>query len=205
MLDFIATKDIEPGQEVFLDYGESWQKAWDNYVQKWSPPVNSKDWVSASEMNKAAEQSYNILLTTKEQKIDPYPSTVEMWCYYNLPLLTEGSPVTASWEPAEAVRRNHPCDILSREDNGDSTSYTVNFLEQNSHLGSYGNKDKIPGIPKGCGLTVSGMPGEAIKFVDQRYSSDIFLPSFSTRDCGIVVPDNIWPEAWKNLPSAELR
>ena len=126
-----------------------------------------------------------------------------MWCYYNLPLLTEGSPVTASWEPSEAMTRNQPCDILSREDNGESTSYTVNFLEQKSNLGSYGNKKKLPGIPKGCSLTVSGMPREAIKFVDQRYSSDIFLPGAFRHE--IVVPDNIWPEAWKNLPSAELR
>ena len=203
MLDFVATKDIEPGEEVFLDYGESWQKAWDNFVQSCSLPEDSKDWVSASEMNKVADESYKILRTTKEQQIDPYPSNVEMWCYYNIPLLTEGSPVTASWEPSEAMPRNHPCEIVSREDNGESTSYTINFLEQKSHLGGYGNKKKLPGIPKGCSLTVSGMPREAIKFVDQRYSSDIFLPGAFRHE--IVVPDNIWPEAWKNLPSAELR
>ena len=197
MLDFIATKDILPGEEIFLDYGESWQQAWDAHVQNWAPPTDSNNWISANDMNKMAEEKHKLLRTEKEQQTDPYPSNVEMWCYYNLPLLTEGSPVTASWEPSEVMTRNHPCEIVSREDGEKVASYTVKFLEQKSHLGDYGKKDKIPGIPKGCSLTVSGMPREAIKFVAQRYSSDIFLPGAFRHE--IMIPDDIWPEAWKNL------
>ena len=197
LLDFVATKDILPGDEVFLDYGKPWQTAWENYVESWSPPANSEDWVSADDMNKIADEKYQVLRTMEEQQNDPYPSNIETWCYYSLPPLRRGLPITKKWNGLADFRRSQPCEIISKDGSGQSTLYSVKFLEQKSLLGRYGSKDKLPGIPKGCSLTVSDMPREAIKFVDRRYSGDMFLPGAFRHE--IEVPDDIWPEAWKNL------
>jgi len=33
--DIVATRDIEVGEELFIDYGDDWQKAWDAHIDKW--------------------------------------------------------------------------------------------------------------------------------------------------------------------------
>ena len=68
LLDVVATKDIQPGEEVFLDYGDEWEEAWNNHVKNWIRPPNAKEYKSSAMLNKE-----NILRTAEEQKTDPYP------------------------------------------------------------------------------------------------------------------------------------
>jgi SET domain len=35
--DIIATRDIKKGDEVFLDYGDAWEAAWNEHVRTWEP------------------------------------------------------------------------------------------------------------------------------------------------------------------------
>lgn len=60
-LDIIATRDIEPGEELYIDYGQKWEEAWDQHLYNWSPideesPEPWKErlkWKSAKELNDA--------------------------------------------------------------------------------------------------------------------------------------------------------
>ncbi|KAL7557110.1 hypothetical protein ACA910_002359 [Epithemia clementina (nom. ined.)] len=39
--DFVATRDLEPGEQVLIDYGNAWEQAWQQHVTQWtsmSPP-----------------------------------------------------------------------------------------------------------------------------------------------------------------------
>jgi len=45
MLEFVASRDIQPGEEVFIDYGEEWQNAWDEHVKKWEPISKESDYI----------------------------------------------------------------------------------------------------------------------------------------------------------------
>jgi hypothetical protein len=38
-MEFYALRDIEPGEEVFLDYGDSWDREWNRHVQDWESPL----------------------------------------------------------------------------------------------------------------------------------------------------------------------
>ncbi|MGK3755099.1 MAG: hypothetical protein ACI8RD_007408, partial [Bacillariaceae sp.] len=49
IFDIIATKPIQPGDEIFLDYGKEWENAWERYVDSWNPPG---DGVQFSNQNK---------------------------------------------------------------------------------------------------------------------------------------------------------
>ena len=209
--DVIATRDIMPGEEVFLDYGDSWQNRWDGYVQNWSPPTGSEDYVSASDMNAEFDKNgvkgkYGVLRTAKEQQAEPYPSNIIMHCRYSattLSKLKKGEKVTKVWDKSQAQAKLHPCEILSKhaKKGGRSTSYmyTVKILEHRSRLGKFGNDEKLPGLPRGRHFTLTGVPREAILFGDKLYSNDIFLSNSFRHE--IVVPDDIWPESWKNLAS----
>ena len=35
-LDFVATHNIEEGEEILLDYGDGWQTAWDQHVEEFN-------------------------------------------------------------------------------------------------------------------------------------------------------------------------
>lgn len=55
-LEIIALRDIQPNEEVFLDYGPEWEEAWQAHVAAWKPPaetarLNAKTWISAEEAN----------------------------------------------------------------------------------------------------------------------------------------------------------
>jgi hypothetical protein len=40
VLDVVATRDIEPDEEVFIDYGQDWEDAWDKHVKEWKSPCS---------------------------------------------------------------------------------------------------------------------------------------------------------------------
>jgi hypothetical protein len=51
MLDFVATRDIEAGEEVLIDYGEEWEMAWRKHLQSWRPPKGANSYVDAVHRN----------------------------------------------------------------------------------------------------------------------------------------------------------
>lgn len=42
-LEIVALRDIEPGEEVFMDYGEEWEEAWAAHVASWAPPSRGEN------------------------------------------------------------------------------------------------------------------------------------------------------------------
>ena len=37
-LEVVATRDIAQDEEIYIDYGASWEKAWETHVASWIPP-----------------------------------------------------------------------------------------------------------------------------------------------------------------------
>merc|ERR1712226_573657 len=38
VMELYALRNIEPGEELFLDYGDEWEEAWNEHVRNWQPP-----------------------------------------------------------------------------------------------------------------------------------------------------------------------
>jgi hypothetical protein len=178
-IDYIAQRDINPGEELFLDYGDEFEKAWNNHVKKWKPPKHSKFYADAHTFN--AKMKDSILRTQGEQEIDPYPRNLAMHCHPNLR--------KNDWR--EAIERNDiawridkkgiRCDILSRSKLKEGKfSYVVQF-----------EQDAIR----------DGVPRSAIHFVDKPYTTDFHLEGVFRHEIGI--PDEIFPKRWKNKVVAE--
>lgn len=201
--DFIATRDIRPGEEIFLDYGNEWQRAWTKHVNDWSPTVGSQGYVSAIDMNKDAEERHFVLRTSKEQESDPYPSNIQTLCRYRVAQKDkakkyEPKTETKIWDASHAKAKFQPCEILSKHaTRKDEYLYEIRILERNGRLGIYGKDSKIPGVPKGQKVFVKSIPRKAIEFGDKMYSTDTLLPNAFRHE--IVVSDDIWPESWNDL------
>ena len=53
--DFVALRDIQEGEEIFIDYGKSWEEAWQDHIRKFVP---RKNYVPAFELNKDLESAH---------------------------------------------------------------------------------------------------------------------------------------------------
>jgi hypothetical protein len=73
------------------------------------------------------------------------------------------------------------CDVLRVETIKRRTRYTVVFYE---------GKDETP-------KKVSDLPRDVFRFVDQPYTSDMFMDNAFRHD--IRIPDEMFPQAWRNL------
>lgn len=143
MLEFVALRDIQPGEEVLINYGEEWQQAWDEHVKKWQPISVESDYNNLTLWTKLSDHSNGHggyvraevlnedqetpLRTVEEQLTDPYPHNVEIQCQVNVnhesAYLFEPETIpyfTRDWEeerddPADEDHKHiHPCNITQR-------------------------------------------------------------------------------------------
>ena len=204
--DLIATRDIEAGEEVFLDYGVEWQAAWDEYVEGWSAPAGSEHFIDAEAINVMEDDE--ILRTKTEQEIDPYPENVRTVCRCDANGYgwdgedQKPGAKQITWSATFSNARLHPCSIISRRKAGagsDGFLYTVHIHPvQDSTLGYWGQAGyRQGGLPKGQSLIVRLVPRDAIEFQSRRYQSDFHLANAFRHE--IVVPDELFPKSWRNL------
>jgi hypothetical protein len=65
-------RDIQSGEEIFLDYGDEWEEAWQEHVRSWAPVPGAEHYVSAAQLSKETDR----LKTEFQQMKDPYPGNV---------------------------------------------------------------------------------------------------------------------------------
>lgn len=223
MLEFIATRDIMEGEEVFIDYGSAWQRAWDQHIRDWTPVDPMKDYNNYTYLTKKSpENAGNTkyrraeyfmadglpIRTKEEQKDNPYPRNVVIKCRVDLDIGIGNyshAPKQAPFYKREYTgdenpKSSHKCNILSRK-----SKPRISFEDEDaSHSGPYLYTVEISNAKKNQGKLaiyenheITGVPIEAINFVNQKYTSDMFLKNAFRHEMGL--PDELWPEAWMNL------
>jgi hypothetical protein len=66
VLDFVATRDIEPGEEILVHYGDEWEEAWTKHTELWRPPEGAISYVDAVRRNEQEQ----VLRTVSEGHYD---------------------------------------------------------------------------------------------------------------------------------------
>ena len=64
--------------QVFIDYGEGWEKAWSEHVENWKAPDDASDYKPVRSMNDSGD-----FRTIDELKSEPYPENVLLVCFFN--------------------------------------------------------------------------------------------------------------------------
>jgi hypothetical protein len=189
VLEVVALRDIRPGEELFLDYGNGWEEAWNNHVASWKPPTgNALDYTYTGEMDETAP-----LRTMKEQQTKPYAKNVGLMC--NTPDWDREKSNKITWTEPQwswGMEGYVNCRILERTKgaHGDSV-YTVELMF-NRHKLKYD-----PKIPMKDRYIDKKVPRRAIRFIDLPYSSDEHLPGVFRHP--IAMPDDLFPKQWKKL------
>jgi len=187
MFDFVALRDILPGEEILLDYGKEWEDAWNEHVEEWVPPQNSENYVPAFTLN----ESELVVKTQDEEETNPYPSNIRTECYFSYSTndpheIIDGIP-HRHYRGHSSSNHLLTCDIYKRESVDGVDMYTAGML-----LRWDDEEDDFETI-------VSGIPREAIRFRDVKYTSDMHLKGAFRHE--IMIPDEIFPNIWKNVNS----
>jgi hypothetical protein len=203
VMELVATREIQAGEEVLLNYGPAWEHAWQDYVKnQWRPTPEDQSYVSATQLNLNVRD----LRTRAELQGDEVAASVlanvYTVCYVKIfdeQLGTDGK-MMFDWKfhPAltEDADYSYPCHVVERKtagavdnlaENGskntvDSTTYTVVLKRDNDVV------------------SVEGFPRAAIRYVDQPYTSDLFLPTAFRH--AIDIPDHMLPAAWRDSPKS---
>ena len=201
-LEFIATRDIAEGEELFLDYGEEWEAAWREHEASWerkSKEGSFEHYQSARMWNQ--ENPGAILRTVEEQATNPYPSNFEFRCLKEIGAFDlTPEEATNLWSEIRTV--GLPCSVQNRSlENGHM--YIVHFLPDEAYesgLQEYGLTPDEDG--QLWWMETDWIVREAIKIVDAPYSSDLQMKEAFRHP--ISIPDEIFPDAWSGYKTVGL-
>lgn len=172
--EMVATKPIKKGEEVFLDYGDAWEEAWQTHLRSWKPVPESTVYTPGFQL----QETETRLKTVFEQVSDPYPTNVELqvmeqffhdeWqdSYEDDTLILDYS----------GGRRYVDILRVEEDDEGDFWYTVVDHDDDELY---------------------EDLPREAFLFVDLPHTTDMYLGNVFRHD--IRIPDEIFPLAWENL------
>ena len=194
--DFIATRDIYEGEEVFIDYGEEWVNAWNTHVENWKKDDSAKNYIPASVMNAKQANIQPTHKSTGNYRHYSYLCQLEPFARDEGPEFEEDAPEedyhasrsldkdTWDVETSMFYSKNEyiwswPCEVeLANEDN---TLFTVRVFKRAPI-----NPKERPAI-----RLLKNFPRKSIKFVDKPYHSDQHLKN--TFRYYIPIPDGLFP------------
>ena len=178
--EVIATRDIAEGEEIFLDYGIGWEKAWMSHVKNWKPPsVNTTAYMPLGTVMKD-----NDLRTVEEVLNHPYAENVNMFCYGGVLLEADDS----TEEEMNAMKKSFIGDMDEPE----------NLLKceilQKGGKESLGNSLKVRIFHKEGQTIVTNYPHKSVRMIINPYTSDQHLKGAFRHF--IEIDDSIFPEQW---------
>lgn len=191
LIEFVALREIAAGEEIFIDYGETWSTAWNSHVKEWT--FDGASYISAAKF----EDLYgnDAIRTHMEQSKNPYPDNLTTACYF-VAIEVDDEEELVEWEN-EALHCLRPCSIKTRYKEDGITFYTAIVYPL-----------KSPAEPQYCGeipdsgLFVTGIPLQAVKVVDKAYSSDVNQRNTFRHEIGI--PKRFYPSNWMSADSRPL-
>lgn len=201
-LDYIATRDVSEGDELFLDYGPAWEEAWAKHEDAWtgrrangassSSVESSTDFMNAHEWNK--QFGTESLRTEEEAEVDPYPENLQIRCHTDLvderPTTWKKDTMVWEWSLADY---GFTCDILHRViSEEDEDFYTITLWTKPTTRWDHRREYE---------LSFDGVPRDAIRFFDEPCSTDMHLPYVFRQPIGL--PDELVPDLWRDQRPSE--
>jgi hypothetical protein len=187
--DYIALRDIEKGEELFLDYGDSFEAAWQNHVANYKPPPEWNNFVDGLSINVHYHSVQ--FRTEQEQKANPYPEHLQIRAHGALetnPDLKDGQYLWTVNDYGLPVR------ILERHVSATKHAYTLEIGIIPTE--NYQDKDTRDREANLTWVRRERVPRHAVVFYDKPGYTDMHLPGAFRHLIGI--PDEIFPKQWKN-------
>lgn len=182
-IDVVATRDIAANEEVFIDYGEIWQKAWDDHVKIWD---TSKKWPKeALELNFERGNKPFMTLSEMQDSGNLMPDNIMTACHA-VGLKDSETESTFQFDENNTKLTGEQfkiCDVLERHQKSKVADadyfYTVKLHQVDAD-------DTI----------ITNVPHSHIRYVDKPFQSSMHKESFRHP---IQIPDEIFPPGWRDM------
>jgi len=192
-MEFVATRDIYPGDEIFIDYGKDWEILWEKHVAEWQPPLPT-NYAPVKDMN----DNMILLRTPKELTIQPYPDNVRLGCIY----WVEAGESNDSKSDSDKTLHTDDGDKYTFETNMEGWHWPCQVLERNNKDHTYTvqifqspSADKTDWHNNGEDRIIENFPRNSIHFFPKQRSSDQHLPKVFRQPIGIM--DSMIPQQWR--------
>lgn len=191
--DFFATKNIKPGDEIFLNYGKEWDDAFSRHVAQWTKPDSANTFIPSNVLNRGnaplmMSDDPRMIHQGYECRLEPFAIETSHVAHLEEDYFSNPTIKVENWNDQlkMLVKDNkflvwYPCELLSIDESGDT--YKTHVYSKN--------------LPKRKLIrSHRGVPRKAIRYTDRPYHSDQHL-AFSFRHY-IPIPDSMFPLRWRN-------
>jgi hypothetical protein len=186
--DYIATRDIQEGEELFLDYGDSFEASWQKHVANYKT-MSANDYIDGMTIN--IHYSTVPIRTAQEQASNPYPEHLQIRAHgllQNFPDLKDGMFTWTINDYGLSAR------VIERFMTATEHYYTVEVgILDNDVWNDKLTRDREAGV---TWVRREKVPRNAVVFYDKPGYADMYMPNAFRQLIGI--PDGIFPEQWKN-------
>lgn len=205
------------GEEVFIDYGEDWENAWNDHILNWKPRDRPKDWMTALQANAQTDHilpefiagdlrgsvEHAYLFTGCQY----HTSTADGSYAYAKPNkgwhdLTDEEILSKYAEKGDVF--GYPRADLGYSKHDDTSHWPCTVLLPETEDGRYTVRihqnpweDEMEWEKNGVPRILTGYQRSDIHFFVQPYKSDQQLPGAFRHALGI--PEDMFPAQWKNL------
>lgn len=206
--DIKAIGEIKEGDELYLDYGNEWEEAWNDHMKTYTEDpdlLHNKKYVSAVYMNhrSSIEKEGSYFLTEKEQAVSPYPENILTACYISSLSMTKDKVSEiqeGSFRANNTGNASHFFMWEEFEDTFDSESLKqCKIVRRNRKDIDKKNTSVLYDydilILEGR-ILVEDVPQSALLFVDKPHTSEQHWEGAFRQP--IQIPE-VFPEKWKNL------
>jgi hypothetical protein len=188
-IDFVALRDISEGEEIFLDYGDDWEQAWQEHIQHFDVP--RRDYTPAFEMNKH-RLNHNLTVKTVDEFGYLEDQGIFTFCRQTF-LKWAGVGMDAEYDVLDGLEGCVPCRARFRTHDD---SYIVEVFERKFIDDTGPNfdwEDQVDTVTK----VLFDVPRDIFFFHDAPYKRDHHQDWTFRHD--MRIPDEMFPDAWRNL------
>lgn len=214
VLEVIATRDIEPDEEIFVDYGKDWERAWKELARNWVNPCAN-----------VAEPCYRSSKLISDMNKDKFNTDYHKWTIDHAPYCTYKE--KGSYQKKvriillshadqfqsfkSAVESNHVNSYLGITEEhegfkleplytaGGDRVFACKILESNKEAGAFEvilfERQKAENIVRL--FHIQDFPSDSIKFRPRPFKGDMAAQGAFRHE--IAIPDDSFPEIWKDL------
>jgi len=214
IMELVATREILPGEEVFLNYnadqkqGADWDSAWNDHVRGWRPAPDAKRYVSAGELNRDVGWIKLMSEMSDDEEVD-------YLCFAANPKKTDSTSNRTEHESEDeaeddkerAYEWKYQPGIFQFTHYAEDCRIQRRILSNKDYDDAYNRKDSIRPVDVRYeasirfdgvkSVTVTNIPRKAVRYADMQHSSDLFLPNAFRHEA--YLPDSMIPKAWRDV------
>ena len=193
VLELVATRNLQAGEEILMDYSSEWDAAWKKHVSEWQPPPDASQYMPVEDILVSLENGDLTMPLKNETLGGPFENIEEVLCHHFY-LVHFGFEASLDEFDAEDL---YPCRPLSSYLSSDGMTVLYNVEVDYRHF-DFANsrcKDETQGIF----LAVSA---QVFDLREKPYSRDQAQPWSFRHD--MRIPDDIFPSAWRTKTNSTL-